>query len=269
MHPPLLEALAATPDDAETWDVLADWLEERGDARAAWMRLTRDVPLPNPVHAGAYLAALQAAERAWFGDLDVRELGLVWRHGFVELAHLMPKHAALLRHPALRFVRELNLSGFDEVTLPPRHQLRALRCDGAKALPALPPLELLVLLNGAPALTGERPARCVVRARADVELHVRPRYGLVNFRALPAELPAEGDGSDEWRATSRSFGSGISDPHRLLRACGACDGADLAQIFDGFWKFKDSDASKWLTWREEVWCRDCGAFTFLERHEED
>lgn len=266
MHTPLLEVLDQNPDDTATWDVLADWLEERGDARAEWMRLTRDVELPHPRWTRREQLALARAEAAWFPGVDTRALGLGWRHGFVAHASLTPAHLWLLAHPALRFVRELDFSGVETVTLPPRHQLRALRCEGATRLPVLPPLELLVLLRSTATPTGAAPTRLVMSDAPEV--HARPRYGMVDFRALPPQVPGDGDGRDEWRGSLRTFGSSISDPYRRLQRCGACGGGEVAQIFDGCWKFKERDL-KTYTFREEVWCRGCGAFTLLEHVEDD
>jgi uncharacterized protein (TIGR02996 family) len=38
-HHAFLEALTANPEDDTLWLVFADWLEERGDSRAAFLRL--------------------------------------------------------------------------------------------------------------------------------------------------------------------------------------------------------------------------------------
>mgnify|MGYP001605736128 CR=1 FL=1 len=70
------------------------------------------------------------------------------------------------------------------------------------------------------------------------------------------------------RGSLRTFGSSIADPYRRLQRCGACGSGEVAQIFDGSWKFKERDL-KTYTFREEVWCRGCGAFTLAEFQEED
>lgn len=273
MHPPILEALDARPDEAATWEVLADWLEETGDARAEFLRLTRDVEFPDPdlpdeLHQRLTTAA-KAAQSAWFGARDVADLGLVWHRGFISHANVTPKHADLLAHPAMRFVRELNVSGFERFELPLRHQLRVLRCEGVERLPELPPLDLLVLLHPKRVeTTGAVPKRLIVSDSHDPEVHARPRYAPMNFRALPPEIAPGGDGFSDWGGSSRKIGSGIVNRHRRLLACGACGSRDFAQIFDGYWKFKEN-YSKTYTFREEIWCRDCGVFSFFERHTED
>ncbi len=154
MNPQLLEALDAAPEDNGVWDVLADWLEERGDARAEFMRLTRDVEFPGPslneAQRKSIDVAFQKAKRAWKLP-DKLQAGLVWRHGFVSRALVREKEAQVLKHPAMRFVQRLSFEG-PLLVLPPRHQLRSLACEeiehgGLLSLEHQPRLRQLMLLN--------------------------------------------------------------------------------------------------------------------------
>ncbi len=73
----LREAIAARPDDAFGWGVVADWLEEHGDDRAAAVR-------------GGELTADVCARRLGPLARQLREgnLSIAWEHGFPKTATL-------------------------------------------------------------------------------------------------------------------------------------------------------------------------------------
>jgi hypothetical protein len=59
--------------------------------------------------------------------------------------------------------------------VPPRHQLRTLRCEGAAVLPSLPMLDLLVLVNPKEPLKAAVPPRQRILRLCAREAPVRPR----------------------------------------------------------------------------------------------
>ncbi|MBY0233120.1 MAG: TIGR02996 domain-containing protein [Gemmataceae bacterium] len=68
-----LAAIADAPRDGLTWLAYADWLEERGDPRAEWLRL-QDI-LSRPVQeAGRYTDLCAREQELW------RALDPVWLH---------------------------------------------------------------------------------------------------------------------------------------------------------------------------------------------
>jgi uncharacterized protein (TIGR02996 family) len=96
-HLAFLEALASNPDDDAVWQVFADWLEERGDPRSAFIRqtiaLSQGAIAPQQAEAAAEQLAtlgdriepewlarvlrLRAARRLRFRITDVHRLGEV------------------------------------------------------------------------------------------------------------------------------------------------------------------------------------------------
>jgi hypothetical protein len=99
-------------------------------------------------------------------------------------------------------------------------------------------------------------------------VHVRPRFGPADFRALPPHVQDPGGGESDWGYSFKRVGSSLARPYRRLRTCGLCGGEDNAQIFDWISKFRD-ERGKSYVFREEIFCRTCGVFTSLELHTED
>lgn len=270
--PSILEALDGKTDDHAAWDVFADWLEEHDDPRAELCRLTLTTEFPNPQltqdRQRVLTGALQRASAAWFPELETAGLGLVWRQGFVWQATLTPKHAELLLHPAFRFIRELNLTGFEKVEVPPRHQLRTLRCEGAATLPSVPNLDLLVLVQPKEPLKSSVPKGRVLVSDSAAPVHVVPRFGPTDFRSLPADAEEPGSGASDWGCSFKHVGSSLARSNRRLKSCGLCCSEDNVQIFDWLSKFRD-ERGKSYVFREEIFCRTCGVFTSFELHMED
>lgn len=282
MHDALLAALDENPDDLATWDVLADWLEERGDPRAEFMRLTRDTEFPNPALPAEQQARLREAharaQTAWFGDRDVtQEQGLVWRHGMVSSAIVDTPAAPGPRHPAFRFVEELSCRGADLAQLPMRH-LRALRASGAPTgtLTLPPGMKVLTLLHSVraerPVITGPAPETLVVdepwlEAICDrqwlapvqrLRIHLTTAKGLERFTAWVRQMKqaVQVNNGREWRRRKqrvRSFLERVrllahvsSDAEDAMRRC---EDSVREQVFA--WKTADRRFT-WLSRRAEA-----------------
>ena len=109
--------------------------------------------------------------------------------------------------------------------------------------------------------------RVLVSSTAPV--HVAPRFGPADFRALPPDAKDPGSsGASDWGYSFKHVGSSLARPNRRLKTCGLCSGEDTAQIFDWMSKFRD-ERGKSYVFREEIFCRTCGVFTSFELHTED
>ncbi|MFO0596145.1 MAG: hypothetical protein U0228_12595 [Myxococcaceae bacterium] len=125
VHPELDALIVSGQDTPETWKVYADWLEERGDPRAALMRSR------SPAEHDRLVTQHWAR---WFGPLDrgsVHELS--WRHGFLETLSLHPRAAPSFVIAGLRFLADVR------VAFPFGSAL-----DGLDALPRLSRLSLRI-----------------------------------------------------------------------------------------------------------------------------
>ncbi len=107
---PQLEAmLADDSDDAGTWSVYADWLGERGEAWGGTIAAAVNRSWPREDQ--------EAVTKSLLGGLD--NSTIEWRYGTIERVSLCPETdddgdyprtlARILRHPAGRLVRELEL----------------------------------------------------------------------------------------------------------------------------------------------------------------
>ncbi len=275
MNEALLQQLDANPDDAGAWAVLADWLEERGDARAEWLRWTAGDNFPGSSREDAAKLSLQSAlaraEATWFPGRDVGAHEFLWRHGFVSAATLRSKEdEALLTHPALRFVRELNLHDVQRLDFTVFRHLRVLRSSlneaGRLALP--PSLEMLVMLNtwrvqpGGPSFAGHVPKALVVDVewekavpksarvyrpqfppRHDVTWHVTPEVGVVTSRV-------------------RGYRDVVVPQtcHWPVETCGVCE-APARGIFERTSHLRSGYGDVETSLDVELWCPRCGCFT--------
>lgn len=126
----LVETLAADPEDLETYRVLADTLEARGDPRGPWIALQvahasesdpaaqRRLQAEVVAYRDANIELLLGALAPWWRDRRWSQHWR-WRHGFLERIDLAPPHAsmadigrflaAVAATPAATLVRELVL----------------------------------------------------------------------------------------------------------------------------------------------------------------
>lgn len=115
-----LEAqIAAAPDDEQGYLVYADWLQQQGDPRGAWIALHTTKGLAARAAIGAFLAQHRAA---LLGPLAPYEPELAWFMGFVQRARIAGPDAAeiaraLLDAPCGAFVRELVFAECDEAAI--------------------------------------------------------------------------------------------------------------------------------------------------------
>ncbi len=85
----LLDALRVDPEDEASWQVLADWLTQRGDARGQLIRIEqrlRSKPGESALEALASQAERLRSEHesSWLAGLIVPpEVALTWQNGFV------------------------------------------------------------------------------------------------------------------------------------------------------------------------------------------
>ena len=158
MNEALLSLLDKTPEDHTTWDVLADWLEERDDPRAELMRLTRDREFPGAGWKASetrqLTAALERTRAEWFPFVEVNKHQLTWRHGFITTMRLHDGEQEWARrgaHPAMRYVRDVSLTRFASWDWKQHRHLKRLRCSRLTpaVLKGLPRLDVLLLLNSA------------------------------------------------------------------------------------------------------------------------
>ncbi len=268
MNEALLSLLDANPDDAGTWAVLADWLEERGDPRAEFMRLTRDVEFPDPAlpeeQQRRLSEAFVHAEAAWFPDVKPGPWTLIWRHGFVSRVlyalgpdwlsshHYLP-HVELREHPALRFIRELNVADVEYLpgSLP---HLRVLRCsklrpDGLELF-AAPRLELAVLsettLNWPAHLPTPHRLHVVPPTNYDRRLRPMPTYNWAK--------PIPSDPSRPFCAPPAKAG---------VPRCAACGSTRLRHLLHT-WRRGEDNGGTFHTNTYEAQCERCGTFTLHE-----
>lgn len=116
----VLEAqIAAAPDDEQGYLVYADWLQQQGDPRGAWIALHTTKGLAARAAIGAFLAQHRAA---LLGPLAPYEPELAWFMGFVQRARITGPDAAeiaraLLDAPCGAFVRELVFAECDEAAV--------------------------------------------------------------------------------------------------------------------------------------------------------
>lgn len=270
MNEALLAALDENPDDLATWDVLADWLEERDDPRAELMRLTRDMEFPNtslpPEKQSKLRAAQTRAETAWFGE-PLDSWVVTWRHGFVVRllesfgptwrGHQFGSGDPLLGHPALRFVRELNVANVGHFEPGSVRHLRVLRCSGLKpaGLEAvqLPQLELAVLSQGETRWPAHLPRPRRLLAAPLVNLDMRVKYSALREWASPVRTLAPRDFRE------RTF----TIAGRAIARCAACQSTDVRVIAQATSRGHDNGGDFW-TDHQEAHCSACGSFTERE-----
>lgn len=216
MNEALLSLLDKNPDDHTTWDVLADWLEERDDPRAELMRLTRDREFPGPGWSERdtrqLTAALARTRAEWFPFVELHEHQLTWRHGFISTMRLHEGAREWARqgaHPAMRYVRDVSLTRFATWEWKHHRHLKRLRCLRLTpgVLEGLPRLDVLLLLSSAEGvgrLNELAPPKLLIideawlasfadrswaRKLERVRIHVRDPEALTPYRDTLMKLP--------------------------------------------------------------------------------
>jgi uncharacterized protein (TIGR02996 family) len=111
--PALDAAIAAAPDDPAGYQVLADWLEERGHQRARLIRT--QLTEQNVQPPGRMFRAIMLKHGAALVDPALENANLTWRYGFVRTAamHDPAAVAAIFAHPCARFLEELEIALYD------------------------------------------------------------------------------------------------------------------------------------------------------------
>jgi uncharacterized protein (TIGR02996 family) len=133
MSPPRPEVLAflqdikQNPDDDTPRLILADWLEERGDPRGAFLRLELeamrpDLPPSRRSELGKEIGTLlRRYEGDWFGPLRMPDFSCDVLRGLVRLrargAALLERLESLAATEAWAWVSDLTLYDLDDATL--------------------------------------------------------------------------------------------------------------------------------------------------------